>query len=279
MSGMLTLQATPALARQWVTIWSNSRATGEVDVDSIRGTGDSRTFWQRIVFFEDQSYGYRRHRSSTMLMYVNCTTQQIGALRAVYHDHYGEVVDSFDQSYLTVPTNLTTVIPDTNGDATLRYICERRRPNGGFSTTSLQTSARNGGAITREQARNLVNRWLQAKREIFAPPYSRQRIEELTTGNLRQELLSDNGPVAFLRRNNAWYEYGAQGIEETRMFSADQSGAAIIEVRVGEYITYFENGQLNTRASGWKTTTVRYYLRRTNGQLKISGISVVQPST
>jgi len=123
-----------------------------------------------------------------------------------------------------------------------------------------------------------VNRWLQAKEEIFAPPYSRQRIEELTTGDLRQELLSDNGPIAFLRRNNAWYEYGAQGIEETRMFSANQSGTAMIEVRVGEYITYFDNGQLNTRASGWKTTTVRYYLRRINGQLKISGASVVQPS-
>ena len=277
-SSLLLLQASPAFARQWVTVWSSSRTTGKVDVDSIKGTGDSRTFWQKTVFFEDQSHNYRSYRSSTDLIYVNCATQQIGVLQAVYHNRYGEAVESFDQSHLSVPTNLSTVIPDTVGDATLRYICDRRRANGGFPNTSTQASSHSGSTVTREQARNLVNRWLQAKQEIFAPPYSRQRIEELTTGDLRQELLSDNGPVAFLRRNNARYEYGAQGIEETLVFSADQSGQAMIQVRVGEYVTYFENGQINTRSSGWKTTTVRYYLRRTNGQLRISGASVVQPS-
>jgi serine/threonine-protein kinase len=134
----------------------------------------------------------------------------------------------------------------------------------------------NSRPITRQQAIGLINSWLYAKREIFAPPYNQRKIEELTTGAFRQELLNPSGPINWLKINNAWYEYGSQTIEKTRLFATSKTGKAIIELSIVEYITYYENSRIIPRESGWKTTNVRYYLELSDNQWKISSYTIMQ---
>jgi hypothetical protein len=66
---ILLFHVPAALARQWVMIGNNPDIF--VDVDSIKGQGDSRTFWSRIVYDEEQYLQGYRFLFSTSLLYVN----------------------------------------------------------------------------------------------------------------------------------------------------------------------------------------------------------------
>jgi hypothetical protein len=89
-------------------------------------------------------------------------------------------------------------------------------------------------------------------------------------------LLNPSGPINWLKINNAWYEYGSQTIEKTRLFATSKTGKAIIELSIVEYITYYENSRIIPRESGWKTTNVRYYLELSDNQWKISSYTIMQ---
>jgi Putative peptidoglycan binding domain len=118
-----------ASARQWVVLGNNPEVS--VDVDSIKGEGDTRTFWSQIVYSENRSslssglYQPEYSRTTT-LTFVNCEQKKIGVLRVIRYDNNGRVVNDFDISHLSVPPNLQSVVPDTIGETQLLYICSLR---------------------------------------------------------------------------------------------------------------------------------------------------------
>jgi hypothetical protein len=127
----LTLAIAPnALASQWVMVGESSYPYSQhlVDVDSIRGTGNSRTFWSQTIYSEDQALprSYLRYRSSKILSYVDCSSNRIGFLSSIFYDLNGNAVSSFDQSNLPVPLSLLAVVPDSVGETILNYICDLR---------------------------------------------------------------------------------------------------------------------------------------------------------
>jgi tetratricopeptide (TPR) repeat protein len=140
-------------------------------------------------------------------------------------------------------------------------------PNSSPSQSQFSPSA---PSITQEQAVNLITEWLQAKQQIFAPPFARQPIIELTTGELYTDLDRSDGPIAWLKNNNAYYRFGVQKVEAVEQFVANGNKAAI-EVRLTEDRTLYRKGQIDLRQTDFETKLIRYSLQQSaDGKWKIA---------
>lgn len=127
----------------------------------------------------------------------------------------------------------------------------------------------NNASLTLGQAADLITQWLNAKSQIFAPPYDRRIVGELTTGNLYTDTLK---AINFLIENNAYYQYGVQKVESVEQFAAS-GNKATIEVRVTEDTTLYQNGRVTE--STFNTKVVRYNLENWDGIWKIANSQVL----
>ncbi len=259
-----------ASARQWVTITRNPQVS--VDVDSIKGEGATRSFWNEVVYNEDKGLSYPKYRSIKSLVFVDCETSKIGILRQVSYNRDGDVVGDIGDSDQIVPNSLDSVIPDSIGESTLTYVCKLRSSTGGWRYTPGYRAANK--TISQQQAIALVNQWLEAKKQIFGPPFNQKLIEELTTGSLRNDLTKSDGPISWLKSNKAYYRYRTQKINEVNLFSAGLDRAAI-KLVITEESAFYQNGQINLQESGTKMHRVRYQLERVNNTWKIADYSVL----
>ncbi|MBW4631755.1 MAG: ARC6/PARC6 family protein [Iphinoe sp. HA4291-MV1] len=127
--------------------------------------------------------------------------------------------------------------------------------------------------ITQEDAVKLIKTWLRAKQQILAPPYNSQLATELTTG---QQYGKVNDSIDWLRKNNAYYQYGLQRIDNVNELAVEGEQATI-QVQLTEEITLFEkNRNINSNATDFKTRTVRYTLQFVDGRWKIASSQVVE---
>jgi hypothetical protein len=266
-------------ARQWVLVGNNRTHQVYIDVDSIKGEGNTRTFWDRDISSEEvYPSGYLRssrpYSSATSLVFVDCSSNKLGLLEGIYYDRNGEVIGSFDDSSLGTPQQLVNVVPDSVGEAELNYVCGLRSD---VTTDRSFSSSRSAysTSLSREQAVSIVNQWLQIKHQIFAPPFSLNSIDSITTGTLHRDLTSASSPVNWLKNNNAYYRFGTQRIDSVNSFEPS-TNYATLEVTVTEERTLFVNGQVNPSESGVTTFNVRYFLARTNGTWKISDYRVLK---
>ena len=268
----LTLHSFTAQAAQWVNIGDGSDSYHAVDIDSIKGEGNVRTYWSNLTYVEEQQRIYKKFQSIKSLNYVDCTTQQIGILSIIYYSATGEVVNSSDESYRSVPSRLSRIVPDSVGESGLKYVCGLRSNKGIQGGKATISSGQ--GRINRQQAVDVILKWLNAKNEIFAPPFGRSRINETTTGKLRNELTTSGSPVDWLRQNSAYYKYGAPQVGEVEMF-ATSANKAIIQVKVTEDRALYKNGLVDQRETGIKTNKVRYYLELAGNTWKIADYQVL----
>lgn len=123
--------------------------------------------------------------------------------------------------------------------------------------------------ISQQEAINLVNRWLQAKRVMFAPPYDRQTAADLTTGELYERTAGADGSIAWLENNSAYYKYELQRIDSVNKFVANKNDATIEVVVTEERKLYKQDDSIDPQNSATDTTTVRYTLKPDNGKWKI----------
>ncbi|NEQ41393.1 MAG: DUF4101 domain-containing protein [Okeania sp. SIO3I5] len=135
-------------------------------------------------------------------------------------------------------------------------------------TTELVTS------ISQPEAKKLIQTWLNAKKDIFAPPYNQKLAAELTTGKVYDTITSSNGAIAWLKENNAYYQYGVQKIDSVEYFST-QGNQATIQVKVTEEFQLFKNEKLETKRSGSSQLTVIYDLQFIDGKWKITASRVI----
>lgn len=268
----LTLHSLTAQAAQWVTVGGGSDSYHAVDIDSIKGEGNVRTYWSNLTYVEEQQRSYKKFQSVKSLNYVDCATQQIGVLRIIYYSPTGGVVDTIDESYRSVPSRLSTVVPDSIGESELKYVCGRRS-NAGIQRGKATVSS-GQGRIDRQQAVDVILKWLNAKNEIFAPPFSRSLIDQLTTGKLRNDLTTSGSPTGWLRQNNAYYKYGTPQIGAVEMF-ATSANKVTIQVKVTEDRALYKNGLVDQSETGIKTNKVRYYLELTGNTWKIADYQVL----
>ncbi|MEG4024200.1 ARC6/PARC6 family protein [Microcoleus sp. S13C4] len=123
--------------------------------------------------------------------------------------------------------------------------------------------------ITLGQASDLISKWLDAKQQIFAPPFDRQLLAKMTTGILYTDTVKamDN-----LINSNSQYRYGVQKVESVERFAAS-GNKATIEVKVTEDATVYRNGRVET--SSFNTKVVRYTLEYWDGIWKIADSQIM----
>jgi serine/threonine-protein kinase len=123
--------------------------------------------------------------------------------------------------------------------------------------------------ITQQQAVSLINQWLMAKSEIFAPPFNQVQLSNFATGELYASLANPNGLLDWLRNNRAYYRYGVQKVDSVERFAADRDRATI-ELRITEDRTLYQGGAVNPQHTDFSTKSVRYTLERIDGRWKIA---------
>ncbi|MEO1431871.1 MAG: IMS domain-containing protein [Cyanobacteria bacterium J06633_8] len=145
-----------------------------------------------------------------------------------------------------------------------------------LQTPSQSKSSSTASSITREAAISVLNKWQEAKRELFAPPFNRSLAEELTTGEAYRKNFGANSSLEWLANNNSYYRYGVQKIDSIENFVASND-RAIIEISLTEERKFYQNGKIvfgdNT---SFDTRLVRYSLRLQNGKLKISDYETIK---
>jgi ARC6-like, IMS domain len=140
-------------------------------------------------------------------------------------------------------------------------------------------------AISQDEAKKIIEKWMQAKQRMFAPPYDQQLGSQLTTGKAYRDKVrgpsSDGTPYSsleWLRQYGFQYKYGVQNIENITRFESGRDQASI-EVQILEDARlYNKDGVIQPKRSGMERKTVRFILKKDNGVFKISDYDVIGES-
>lgn len=127
-------------------------------------------------------------------------------------------------------------------------------------------------SISQEKAVNLLQKYLETKKVMYAPPYNRQIIAEIGTSEFYQKAV---GAIDWLQSNRAYYRYNVQRMESVEEFIS-QGNVAVIRVNLTEdYTLYNSDGSIDRSSSYLKTVTVIYNMRLINGNLKIYDSKII----
>jgi len=132
-------------------------------------------------------------------------------------------------------------------------------------------------AFSEQQALDLINRWLQAKAEVFAPPYDQQQVIDLTTGELLASLVRPNGVLNWLKANRAYFQYGVQKVDSVERFVVARDRATM-EINVTEDRTLYLNGVIDPTRTDFSSQRVRFTFVTDNGSWKIADYKTVTGS-
>lgn len=147
----------------------------------------------------------------------------------------------------------------------------------GVVVPAQPVAARSSVTISQNQAVGLITEWLEAKSRIFAPPFDQQPVKQLTTGELYGSLVRDDGAIAWLKDNQAYYRFGVQKVESVERFVADQNKATV-ELKVTEDRTLYRDGKVDPTQTDFQTRLVRYSLESVDGAWKIADYKTVDGS-
>ncbi len=149
------------------------------------------------------------------------------------------------------------------------------RADASANTTNPNTFSPAASSITREAAISVLNKWQDAKRELFAPPFNRTLGAELTTGEAYRQNIGTGSSLDWLENNNSYYRYGVQKIDSVEKFIASNSRATI-DIVITEDRRFYQNGKIVTgENTSFDTRLVRYSLQLEDGNLKISDYKTI----
>lgn len=132
-------------------------------------------------------------------------------------------------------------------------------------------------SFTQEEAVNLLERWQNAKSQIFAYPFNRELGAELLTGKSYYDNIGNpEGSVAWLQDNASYYTYDLQSIDSVENFAVNEDYATIEVIVTEQRTLYNQYGNIDRNASGFDTRLVRYNLESENGQWKIADYQTIK---
>ncbi|MEO0014823.1 MAG: hypothetical protein RLZZ535_3212, partial [Cyanobacteriota bacterium] len=146
-------------------------------------------------------------------------------------------------------------------------------------TSNLQTenTSESIPSFTQEEAVNLLERWQNAKSQIFASPFNRELGAELLTGKSYYDNIGNpEGSVAWLQDNASYYTYDLQSIDSVENFAVNEDYATIEVIVTEQRTLYNQYGNIDDDASGFDTRLVRYNLESENGQWKIADYQTIR---
>ena len=120
--------STPILAATWVPVAGNESMAAEVDRDSMRRTGPKVKVWVRWLYVEPAElkgvYPKLTFQSLKSLAIYNCADKTNINLQEVFYAERdgGQVVKT--NVVPETATGYDEVIPDSMGEAILRFVCD-----------------------------------------------------------------------------------------------------------------------------------------------------------
>lgn len=157
--------------------------------------------------------------------------------------------------------------------------------NGVLQSAGVASQSQLPDQISVDEAKNLIERWQQAKIRMFAPPYDQQIGEQLATGKTYADQVkgpSSDGTssslLEWLRQYGFSYKYSVQDIERVTRFESSRDQATIEVQMIEDAKLYDRNGQIQPDHSGMELKIVRFMLKKENGILKISDYGAISAS-
>ena len=170
-------------------------------------------------------------------------------------------------SGVELPVNGTYAIHLASLEKTTTFEIEMKLSNPKTETTKTSISS-----ISQQKAVNLIQKYLEAKKEMFAPPYNRRIIAGIATEEFSQKAL---GAIDWLERNGAYYRYQVQKIDSVEEFVSEGNTVAIKVKITEDYTLYNSDGSIDNSSSNFRTLTVIYNMKLTNGNLKIYASKII----
>jgi hypothetical protein len=151
------------------------------------------------------------------------------------------------------------------------------------SASSSLSSTTNNTTITQEDAISLVKRWLNARSQMFAPPYDQEIGKDLATGKTYSDKIhgpssdgTDTSTLEWLRKFDYYYKYNSFEIVEIRGFQGSGNEAILDLVLVDDRIQYDNRRNIVSKNSGRTKAVIRYRLKYDSDKWKISDIEELQ---
>ncbi|MBE9181237.1 ARC6/PARC6 family protein [Oculatella sp. LEGE 06141] len=256
------------------------------------GSGDTATYTQRVLSF------YRQPNAAAPAAASSATPATQNSLpvfdRYMRAGYAATQARDYETALLYFQRALDERPNDTYAQQALRNVesyqnrtnqpapgaSQPAQPNSSSSTGGEIQQAvlvSNSATLTQEQAVDLISQWLNAKQQIFAPPYNQQLAVQFTTGELYSALVNSNGVMAWLQNNQAYYRFGVQQIDSVERFAANDRRATI-EVAVTEDRTLYERGRVNSTHTHFDTEVIRFTLEAIDGGWKIADYKTVEGS-
>lgn len=138
------------------------------------------------------------------------------------------------------------------------------------NTPNSPTSNSNNSGLTQQQASQIIQNWLDAKKRLFAPPYEEKLAADFTIG---ERYIKTTGAIKWLRDNNAYYDYKTALVDSSNNFSVS-SDQSQIDVSISENLVLYVNNQVDSSVTtnGVKTTAYRFFLKLDAGTWKIENV-------
>jgi serine/threonine protein kinase len=138
-------------------------------------------------------------------------------------------------------------------------------------------------SISKEDAVSLVKRWLNARSQMFAPPYNQEVGKDLATGKAYSDKVhgpstdgTETSTLEWLKKYGYYYTYNDLDIGEIKQFQKSGNDT-ILDLVVTEDKTQYDNRRnVVSKNSGKSKSLMRYRLRYDSDTWKIADIEVLQ---
>ncbi len=120
--------------------------------------------------------------------------------------------------------------------------------------------------LTQQQARAIVEKWLQVKSQIFAPPFNTALADQVVAeGPLWTDLTKPDGSIQWLKTNNSYYTYSTIKVNRVIRFVPSASMPSIaVSVTEVSTLNSPKGNETSTNTKNWN-----YTLKKESGRWKI----------
>lgn len=166
---------------------------------------------------------------------------------------------------VTVPQGTTTFNLDLKLAST---VVVTPSPTPVAATPSPKATPISETAAFENEAKELVQSYLSAKKDIFGRSYNKDAARVYTTGLLLQDIIKPGGSVDWLNSNGYYYEYRESKVD--RVWSSANDTNPRIIVRVIENRTLYRSDRsIDYSQSGESISNFIYYLAKEDSRWKI----------
>lgn len=137
-----------------------------------------------------------------------------------------------------------------------------------FPTLSVSPTATAASDFSQSLAVQLVRDWLNARSQVFAPPFNREIASQYTSGPLYYDITKPNGSIDWLQSNNFYFIYRGSNVDKVWSFKTSES-QGFLEVTVSEDRSLFGPKGEESPQSGKTVKKLFYIFKKENGSWKI----------